>query len=65
MLLYIAVNIFLLTKMKEMPCSQFCNFRNTVFDHKSPVQPISESRGGPLSVTEQQRCRTTLLHSNI
>ena len=51
--------------MKKMPCSQFCNFRNTVFDHKSPVQPISESRGGPLSVTEQQRCRTTLLHSNI
>ena len=33
--------------------SYFSNIRNLVFDQSSPVQPVSESRGGSLSVTEE------------
>ena len=33
--------------------SQLSNIRRTRFDQSSPVQPVSESRGGPLSMTEE------------
>ena len=35
-----------------MLSSQFSNMRNTRFDQSSPVQPISESRGGSTNVTQ-------------
>ena len=35
-----------------MLSSQFCYFRRIVFDQSSPVLPISESRGGSRSRTE-------------
>ena len=35
----------------------FCYFRNTVFDHKSPVHPVSESQVGSLSLTDKQRTK--------
>ena len=38
------------------------NIRNLVFDQSSPVQPVSEFRGGPLSVTEK---KAEILVSNI
>ena len=38
--------------LKEMLFPYFCQLRRLVFDQSSPVQPISESRGGSLSVTE-------------
>ena len=38
-------------KKKKMLFAQFCQLRRLVFDQSSPVQPISESRGGSLSVT--------------
>ena len=34
--------------------SQFSNIRRTRFDQSSPVQPVSESRGGSTSVTEKE-----------
>ena len=42
---------FLLSK--KMLFSSFFNIRNIVFDQSSPVKPISESRGGPLSMTQE------------
>ena len=33
---------------------QFSNIGNTQFDQSSPVHPFSESRGSPLSVTEEE-----------
>ena len=39
---------------EKMLVSQFCQLRILFFDQNSPVQPIPESRGGPLSVTEGQ-----------
>ena len=44
--------------------SQFCELRRFVFDQSSPVHPVSEFRGGPLSVTKYRR-RTEILVSNI
>ena len=46
------------------------NIRNSVFDQSSSVQPITEYRGGPLSVTyihssSSRSSRTVLLLSNI
>ena len=38
--------------------------RRLVFDQSSPVHPVSESRGGPLSVTEHERTKEILM-SNI
>ena len=38
-----------------MLSSWFSNIRNTRFDQSSPVKPISESRGGSLSVTDGGR----------
>ena len=56
------------TTNKYLLSSQFCYLRRLVFDKKCPVQPISESRVGPLSVTQesqqQRKSRTTLLLSN-
>ena len=37
---------------KKMPSSKFSNIRRTRFDQSSPVQPVSKSRGGNLSVTD-------------
>ena len=34
--------------------SWFCYLRRFVFDQSSPVHPVSESRGGTLSVTEKE-----------
>ena len=42
--------------------------RRTRFDQSSPVQPVSESRGGTLSVTEEEKDegrRTEILVSNF
>ena len=47
-----------------MLSSQFSNIRRTGFDESSPVQPISEYRGGTLSVTDDGR-RTEILVSNF
>ena len=49
---------------------KFCQLRRLVFDQSSPVQPVSESRGGTLSVTEEDDERTNertkeILVSNI
>ena len=40
---------------------------NTGFDQSSPVQPVSESRGGGLSVTEveEEEEKKEILVSNI
>ena len=38
-----------------MLSSQFSNIRNLVFDQNSPVQPVSETRGDPLSVTQEEQ----------
>ena len=54
-----------------MLSSQFSNIRRTGFDQSSPVQPVSESRGGTLSVTDGGGRRTNegrtkeILVSNI
>ena len=51
--------------------SKFSNIRRTRFDQSSPVQPVSESRGGPLNVTdggrrtEESGRRTEILVSNL
>ena len=45
---------------------QFYNIRRTQFDLSSPVQPISDFRGGPLSVTQEESGqRTEILVFNI
>ena len=41
----------------------FCHFRRLVFDERSPVHPVSESRGGAVSVTHVRW--TEILVSNI
>ena len=43
---------------------QFCQLRRSVFDQSSPVQPVSESRGGPLSVTEEQKKEIKKIRKN-
>ena len=48
-----------------MLSSYFSNIRNLVFDQSSPVQSVSESRGGTLSITEKFGRRTEILVSNI
>ena len=40
---------------KKMLCSYFCNIRKIQYDQKSPVNPVSKSMEGPLSVTQQQQ----------
>ena len=47
--------------------SEFCQLRRLVFDQSSPVQPVSESRGGPLSVAEEEeeQQQQEILVSNI
>ena len=51
---FIFENFFFSPKKKnKMLSSQFSNIRRTQFDQSSPVHPVSESRGGPLSVTEE------------
>ena len=48
-----------------MLSSKFSNIRSTGFDQSSPVQPISEYRGGSLSVTYvHSSSRTGFLFSN-
>ena len=42
------------TIKKKMLSSQFCHLRRLVVDKSSPVHPVSDSRGDPLSVTQQQ-----------
>ena len=37
---------------KKMPFPLFSHLRRLDFDHSSPVQPVAELGGGPLSVTE-------------
>ena len=44
---------FLWRKEKKTLLSQFSNIKNMRFDQSSPVQPVSESRGGGPSVTEE------------
>ena len=41
-------------KRKKRLSSYFSNITKTRFDESSPVQPLSESRGGTLSVTEDE-----------
>ena len=48
-----------------MLLSYCSNIRNLVFDQSSPVQPISESRGGSTSVTEEDGRWTEIIVSNI
>ena len=49
-----------------MLSSQFSNIRRTQFDQSSPVQPVSDFRGGSTSVTEKDEGRTKeILVSNI
>ena len=45
---------FLLCPNKKMPFSQFCQLRRLVLDQRSPVQSISDSWGGPLSLTHRR-----------
>ena len=40
---------------KKIISSEFSNSRNLVFDQSSPVQPVSEYRGGDLSVTKKKK----------
>ena len=47
-----------------MLSSQFSNIRRTGLDQSSPVHPVSDFRGGSLSVTEKDG-RTEILVSNI
>ena len=47
--------IFAEKKKQKIICSYFSNIRRPQFDQSSPVQPVSESRGGTLSVTEDGR----------
>ena len=42
----------------KMLSSQFSNIRRTRFDHSFPVHPVSDFRGGTLSVTEEDKGRT-------
>ena len=48
-----------------MLSSLFFNIRRTRFDQSSSVNPVSESRGGPLSVTKSKVRRTEILVSNF
>ena len=48
-------NFFCSPEKKKMLSSQFSNIRRTRFDQSSPFQPVSESRGGSMSVTENKR----------
>ena len=52
-----------------MPFFLFCHLRKLVFHQSSPVYLVSESRGGGLSVTEEENGRsnerTEILLSNI
>ena len=60
------MKIFLFRREKKMLLSQFCHLRRLVFNQSSPVHPVSESRGGGLSVKEEDgRRRTDILVSNI
>ena len=54
---HIYIYFFFAKKRKEkvMLSSHFSNIRRTQFDQSSPVQPVSESRGGTLSVTKNGR----------
>ena len=46
--------------------SYFCQLRRLVFDQSSLVQPVSEYRGGPLSMTDGGEGQTMeILVSNI
>ena len=40
---------------KKNLSSYFSNIRRTQYDQSSPVQPVSESRGGSTSVTEKDK----------
>ena len=39
--------------------------RRLVFDQSSPVQPVSECRGGTLSVMEKEKKEKEILVSNL
>ena len=53
-------------KKKKMLFSWFWQLRRLVFNQSSPVHPVSESRGGPLSVTDGRTDGPTgILVSNI
>ena len=43
-----------------MLSSYFSNIRTMRLDHSSPVHPVSESRGGSMSVTKGGGARTSL-----
>ena len=49
---------------KKMLLSYFCQFRRLVFNQRSPVHPVSESRGGSTSVTKSKE-KTEILVSNF
>ena len=50
------LNIFFAKKRKKkLIFSLFCQMSRLVLDQSSPIHPISESRGGPLSVTNEGR----------
>ena len=65
--MYIYIYIFIFfsrrKKKKKMLFPYFCQLRRLVFDQSSPLHPVSESRGGTLSVTDG--AQTEILVSNI
>ena len=50
--IYIYIHIYIYIKIYLF---FFCNFRNTVFNQKSPYQSVSESREGTVNVTDIHR----------
>ena len=46
---------------KERKKSQLCHLRRLFFDQSSPVHPVSESRGGSLSVTHGRKSSCLIL----
>ena len=48
-----------------MPISLFCHLRRSVFDQSSPVHPVSEYRGGKVTLSVTDERRTEILLTNI
>ena len=43
-----------LSEKKQKTSSCILNIRNMQFDQSSPVHPVSDFKGGPLSVTQEE-----------
>ena len=41
-------------RLKKNAIPLICQLRRLVFDQSSPVHPVSESRGGSMSVTDER-----------